>query len=77
VFNADGPETFDSLQLNREFQKLGLDGFLAAAPDQARPNKRRKVSTHLELLERITGKLFSLLGSQHVTDLAGLSKLTE
>lgn len=73
--DASLDESFDSAQLEGEFHLLGLES--ANQLDTAPPSKRRKVHSHPELLEQITGKLYSLLGSQNVTDLAGLGQLTE
>jgi hypothetical protein len=72
---SNASESFDSTKLDEEFHRLGLN-FIDQL-DQAPPSKRRKVSSELQLLEEITGKLYSLLGSQHVTDLAGLGQITE
>jgi serine/threonine-protein kinase ATR len=68
-------ESFDSAQLEEEFNLLGLES--ANQLDKAPPSKRRKVHFEIELLEQIIGKLYSLLGSQNATDLAGLGQLTE
>ena len=67
--------SFDSVHLEEEFQLLGLE--LADQPDKTPPSKRRKVHSEPDLLEQITSRLYLLLGSQNVTDLAGLRQVTE
>lgn len=69
------PEGFDSAELEAEFRCLGL-GFLSGRVDDAPPTKRRRVK-EIDLLDEITGNLYSLLGSQKVTDLDGLSHVAE
>ncbi|KAH8588648.1 protein kinase-like protein rad3 [Bisporella sp. PMI_857] len=68
-------ESFDSVELDGEFQRLELE----SQTDHHRlpPNKRRKINSELGLLEQITERLYSLLGSQESTELTGLAKVTE
>ena len=68
-------ESFDSIELDAEFRRLGLDSFHTRAED-APPNKRRRVR-EMDLLDEVTANLYSLLGSQEVTDLDGLSQVAE
>jgi serine/threonine-protein kinase ATR len=71
-------ESFESTQLDGEFRLLHLgptDGYHGTG--QAPPNKRRKLHSELSLLEEITAKVCSLLGSQNVSNLAGLSEIAE
>ena len=60
-----------------EFGRLGLDSFGTQALDDPPPSKRRRIDSDIDLLGQVTEKLYNLLGSQNVTDLAGLSQVTE
>jgi hypothetical protein len=59
-----------------EFERLGLDSFSTSAIDEPPPNKRRRIDPEIDLLDQVIEKLYTLLGSQNVTDLAGLSQVT-
>lgn len=69
--------TFEDADLNSEFHRLELDSLQKQVVDSDRPSKRRKLSAESSLLGDVTATLYSLLGSQKVTDLAGLHQIAE
>ena len=67
--------TFKDNSLSLQFQLLGLNQNDLPHVDIVPPAKRRKILAAPDLYEDIVGRLFSLLGSQTVTDLDGLSQV--
>ena len=70
---SEASDSFDSVQLDGEFELLGIESMRSA---DAPPSKRRRIRSE-SLLEEVIGKLFPILGSQNVADLAGLSQVAE
>ena len=70
-------DSFDSQDLDREFRSMGLDSIQPRENVQVPPTKRRKIQAELDLLEEVTAKLYSLLGSQDAMDLDGLDQVAE
>jgi hypothetical protein len=56
---------------------MGLDSIQQKETVRVPPIKRRKIQVELDLLEEVTAKLYSLLGSQDVMDLDGLDQVAE
>jgi hypothetical protein len=75
ILDLNTSESFDSVELNVEFRRIGLDSFQNRTNDEP-PSKRRRIK-ETDLLDEITADLYSLLGSQQVTDLDGLSQVAE
>lgn len=69
-------DKFEDLELSLEFRRLGLDIFPGESGSEP-PSKRRKLSEEPELVGEIVANLYSLLGSQKVTNLAELHQVAE
>ena len=70
-------ESFDSVELDGEFQRLELEHHELHNAYRGPPNKKRKINTELGLLKQITSKLYTILGAQAVSDLTGLAQIAE
>jgi len=69
----EASDGFDSVQLDGEFELLGLELMRSA---DAPPCKRRRIRSE-SLLDEVISKLYPILGSQNATDLAGLNQVAE
>ncbi|TAQ86632.1 hypothetical protein B7494_g5044 [Chlorociboria aeruginascens] len=69
-------DRFAISSLESEFHLLGLNSFRTNEPDGP-PSKRRKIGVQSDLLGDIISELYSLLGSQKASDLAGLSRFAD
>jgi len=70
-------ESFESAELDAEFQRLEPDHQETNNAYQGPPTKKRKINADLSLLKQITSKLYSILGAQDVNDLTGLAQVAE
>jgi hypothetical protein len=70
-------ESFDSVDLDDEFTRMGLDSLQNTEAIEILPNKRRKVDSGLNTLGEITSQIYNLLGSQDAMDLDGLDQVAQ
>ncbi|KIN07972.1 hypothetical protein OIDMADRAFT_111112 [Oidiodendron maius Zn] len=74
VTGLDGPESFDSIQLNRDFHQLGLGDDEDQLANQPPPSKRRKLHSQSSLLDELVTNVCLLLGSEGEINLSNLDQ---
>lgn len=74
VTGLDGPESFDSIQLNRDFHQLGLGDDEDQLANQPPPSKRRKLHSQSSLLDELVTNICLLLGSEGEINLSNLDQ---
>lgn len=70
-------DSYDSVELNKEFGHLGIDKIAPKTSYEGPPPKRRKVQETTETYDQVVVDFYSILGAQTATDLDGLSQIAE
>lgn len=77
ITDKDTYESFDSIQLNKDFRQLGLGDDKHQLANQSPPSKRRKLHLKSSLLDELTTDICLLLGSEEEINLARLDQIAE
>jgi hypothetical protein len=68
-------ESYDSIELNAEFLNLDIERGTDIASNKEPPSKRRKLEKTGDSFDKVTERLYLILGGQAATGLSHLSQI--